>query len=324
MDLLACHKALADDTRLRLFHLLAHHELNVGEILDVLQMGQSRVSRHLKILADAGLLVARRHGAWVFYAVDREGPAAAFVQAQLPLLAALPSAVQDLEAAELVVEERARQSRQFFDALAPRLDAMHREMLGGEDVAGLVMESFDSLPPCAVVADLGCGAGALLPPLLTRVTGVRERGGRVIGVDSSSRMLAQAAKLLQREGLPAERVSLRLGDLEHLPLSDGEADCAVLSLVLHHLPSPRRGLAEAWRVLAPGGRCVVVEFARHEHEAMRKKYGDRWLGFALEELAAWCGEAGFVIASTTSRPLPHGLGLLRVIARKSEHNPNRT
>ncbi|MCA1944418.1 MAG: metalloregulator ArsR/SmtB family transcription factor [Desulfovibrio sp.] len=312
MDLLACHKALADHTRLRLFHLLAHHELNVGEILDIVQMGQSRISRHLKILADAGLVTARRHGAWVFYSLAPEGDAAPFVRAMLPLLDSLPTAAEDQEAARLVVEERARQTRHFFDDLAPRLDAMQQEMLGGADVAGLVLEVLQTRPGCAVVADLGCGAGALLPGLL----GLSQGGQRVIGVDSSARMLAQAARLVQREALPASRVSLRLGDLEHLPLSDGEAHCAVLSLVLHHLPSPRRGLAEAWRVLAPGGTCLVLDFARHEHEAMRKKYGDRWLGFEPAELASWCAEAGFVVESTDAHPLPHGLGLLRVIARK--------
>ena len=309
MHLLECHKALADETRLRLFHLLAHHELNVGEILDIVQMGQSRVSRHLKILADAGLVNARRHGAWVFYALAPEGEAAPFVRAMLPLLGSLPTAAADLDAARLVVEERARQTRHFFDALAPRLDIMQQEMLGGAEVAGLVLEALPGAPACAVVADLGCGAGALLPGLLARAE-------RVIGVDSSARMLTQATRLLQREGLPASRVSLRLGDLEHLPLSDGEAHCAVLSLVLHHLPSPRRGLAEAWRVLAPGGACLVLDFSRHEHEAMRRKYGDRWLGFEPAELASWCTEAGFVIESTDAHPLPHGLGLLRVIARK--------
>lgn len=312
MELLTCHKALADHTRLRLFHLLAHHELNVGEILDVLEMGQSRISRHLKILADAGLLTARRHGAWVFYAVNKEpgeGGAAAFVRAMLPLVETIPTAAEDLAAANRVVEERAMASRQFFDAMAPRLPWVQDEMLGkggGERLAELAKAA---LPQCEVLGDLGCGAGAMLPALL-------HIAKRIIGVDSSPRMLAQAKAVLQRAGVDDAAISLRLGDLHHLPLSNEEADCALLSLVLHHLPTPQEGLAETWRVLRPGGCCVVIDFVRHERETMRRQYGDRWLGFTQEELAAWCAAAGFTVTTFATHPLPNGLGLLCLTAHK--------
>lgn len=313
LDILAAIKALADDTRLRLVHLLAHHELNVGELLEILGMGQSRVSRHLKILADAGLCVPRRDGAWVFYTLARRGEAARILDALRPALETLPQARDDLAAAARVLQSRSQASRRFFDRVAPQWESLTREALGGLDLPALVLER---LPDCQVVADLGCGAGALVARLL-------EKARCVIGVDSSPRMLSQALRRVSPyvgaagniTGSEAgERVSLRLGDLEHLPLSDGEAGCAVLSLVLHHLPSPSRGIREARRVLAPGGRCVVLEFARHEDETMRRRHGDRWLGFEAEELAGWLDAAGFRVVETSRLPLPGGLHLLCITA----------
>ena len=297
---LAWFKALADETRLRLVRILARHELSVGEIVTVLAMGQSRVSRHLGILVGCGLLVSRREGAWTFYRAAVADPEAAFLAGIAPWLAkAGPEA--DLAAVEAVLRERRLETRRFFNAIAPDWAGLRREVLGGLDPAELVTEVMPGTVSRAV--DLGCGPGDLLPALASRA-------GSVIGVDSSPSMLALAER--RTAGLP---VSVRMGELEHLPMADGEADFAVICLTLHHLPDPAAALAEARRVLAAGGRLVVVDFDAHDDESMRRRFGDRWLGFSREKLAQWLGLAGFVLEDWSVRPLPGGLAALRAVAR---------
>jgi len=297
---LAWFKALADETRLRLVRILARHELSVGEIVTVLDMGQSRVSRHLGILVGCGLLASRREGAWTFYRAATADPEAAFLAGLAPWLAvAGPEA--DLAAVAAVLRERRLETRRFFNAIAPDWTALRREVLGGLDPAELVVEVMPDAVSRAV--DLGCGPGELLPVLAGRA-------GSVIGVDSSPSMLALAER--RTAGLP---VSVRMGELEHLPMADGEADFAVICLTLHHLPDPAAALAEARRVLSAAGRLVIVDFAAHEDESMRRRFGDRWLGFSREKLAQWLGLAGFVLEDWSVRPLAGGLAAVRAVAR---------
>jgi ArsR family transcriptional regulator len=262
-------------------------------------MGQSRISRHLKILSDSGLLACRRDGLWSFYRVPLEGPGRRFLNAIAPLLREEPFLKEDLErSAELLADGRNRNQR-FFDALAPEWDRSRREILGDADLDAEILRR---LPSCAVAADLGCGTGALLQPML-------QRARKVIGVDGAPRMLALARRRCAGAG---ETVQLRLGELEHLPLRDGEADAAVLNLVLHHLRSPLAGLHEACRVLASGGLLLVTDFARHAREELRERFGDRWLGFSPAEL-----EAGLILEERAEVALPRGLAALIVCARKS-------
>ena len=141
---------------------------------------------------------------------------------------------------------------------------------------------------------------------------LRGRAEKVIGVDYSQAMLDLARRRLGDDA----SVSLRLGDLEHLPLRDNEAHCAVMTLVLHHLPKPGQGLAEVGRVLAPGGVFVVVDFEKHDTEAMRSRYGDRWLGFDMDDIKKWLGQAGFADIAVDRHGLESGLSLFLVTARK--------
>jgi ArsR family transcriptional regulator len=292
-------KALADETRLRLVRILSRQELSVGEIVAVLGMGQSRVSRHLGILVGCGLLASRRDGAWTFYRASAAEPQAAFLACLASHLeAAGPEA--DLAAVEAVLRERRLETRRFFNAIAPDWGALRREVLGECDPAGLVREVMSRV---ATAADLGCGPGDLLPVLA-------ERAGAVIGVDSSPSMLGLAER--RAAGLP---VSARMGELEHLPMADGEADFAVMCLTLHHLPDPAAALAEARRVLTPTGRLVIIDFTPHRDETMRRRFGDRWLGFSREQLGEWLDRAGFVPETWSEHPVNKGLVAARLVAR---------
>ena len=298
-------KALADPTRLRILSLTLSRELNVQELMEVLYMGQSRVSRHLRILTDGGLLACRRDGLWAFYRVPADGAGRRFLDTVAPLLAGDPLLEKDRErAAELAAAGRGR-SRKFFDALAPDWDRRKAELLGTADLAREVLAR---LPACAVAADLGCGTGGLLP-------GMAAKAAAVIGVDSSPRMLELARRACAASG---PGVQLRLGELEHLPLREAEADAAVLNLVLHHLRLPVEGLREAHRVLRPGGTLVLADLDRHQDPELAGRFGDRWPGFAAGELKSWLAEAGFKIEKTSGLPLARGLTARIITARRKK------
>ncbi len=314
-------KALSDETRLRLMHVLGQHELSVNELVSILEMGQSRISRHLKILSEAGLLRSRRDGLWVFYAAVKEGRAYAFLKAVEPFLAADAHVKMraDLDMAARILEDRALGTRQFFNAIADHWDTLSREILGEFDLAGAVCAAMPT--DCRVAVDLGCGTGLVLEKM-------RLHAHKVIGVDGSPRMLELARRRLVPESpillsseavpFPDERppapLSLRIGELDHLPLRDGEADFANISMVLHHLSDPGPALAEIRRVLCPGGLVMVTDFDRHTQERMRSDYGDRWLGFDRDALERLLKEAGLIFLSCRRQPVEQNLTLNLALA----------
>lgn len=287
-------KALADDTRLRLFCILSRYELNVNELISILDMGQSRVSRHLKILSSAGLVTSRRDGLWVFYAAETEGEARKFMESVLPFVMDDPIIQADFSAAASIVDERLRATRQFFNSIAEDWDQLAKDVLGDYDLPGAITALVQK---GATAADLGCGTGEVLERMLPVA-------GEIIGVDGSARMLDLARR---RFAADASRISLRIGDLEHLPLRDGEADFIAINMVLHHIVVPGSALEEARRVLKKGGRLVITDFDSHENESMRVTYGDRWLGFTLETVKTFLENAGFSLVSATKTPVEKGL-----------------
>jgi ArsR family transcriptional regulator len=298
-DILTLTKAMADETRIRLAAVLLKHELAVGEIVQALGLRQSRISRHLKILANSGLVSARRDGQWVFYSAAVNGLGREYLDLLSPLMSRDNVLAVDVAAAGRVVENRAKASARFFDEIAGDWEAMRNEILGDLD---LVAEMAARVPTVVGAADLGCGTGRLLQVLA-------DRADRIIGVDNARRMLDRARRYLD-DVLGDERpVSLRIGDLEHLPLRDGEVGCAVMCLALHHLSSPLKGIREAFRVLSPGGRFLLADFEKHRDETMRTRLGDRWLGFTPAELDAWFESAGFFVTEKISFPLASGLVL---------------
>lgn len=304
MKALNYFKALADGTRLRIFHLLLDHELSVNEIVSILGMGQSRVSRHLKILSESGLLSSRRDGLWVFYRWEPEdgsGHLAALVKG---LGAADPVFGKDLEYAAGILADRSASTKKFFNSIAKHWDHIKRDIYGEFDVAEAVLKK---VPRCDVAVDMGCGTGDLAVRLV-------EKAQKVIGIDSSPEMLEEARKRFSENSAGIE---LRLGELEHVPVRDADADVAVAVMTLHHLSEPRAGIREAHRILKPGKTLIIAELDKHIDEYMREHYGDRWLGFDRGEMESWLEETGFLVKEQEQYRLLRSLALNLYVAEKS-------
>ncbi len=297
-------KALSDATRLRLVAVLSQFELSVNELVNLLEMGQSRVSRHLKILSEAKLLSSRRDGLWVFYQASREGEGKRFLDATTPFLISDKAMQADLDMARHIIEDRSRKTRQFFNTIADDWETLSRDILNNFDLAGAVCQAIPT--PCASAVDLGCGTGLVLEAM-------RQKAHSVIGVDGSSRMLELSRR---RFGDGASDVSLRIGELDHLPLRDAESDFACINMVLHHLSVPQEALREIFRVIVPGGYLLVTDFNQHTLESMRSDYGDLWLGFDAPTLFTFIEEAGFLIQKHELTPVNKGLAVHIVRAQK--------
>jgi ArsR family transcriptional regulator len=290
LALLGWMEGLADPTRLRLLRVLEREELSVQELCEVLRLPQSTVSRHLKTLSGAGWLAARRQGTASFYRfADAAGPGA---RRLWKVARAETDGWASAEQDELRLEVRLRARRQgaerFFAGAAQQWEALRAEAYGlrfeREALLGL-------LPAEWVVADLGCGAGTVSASLAPAVA-------RVIGVDQSVAMLRAARRRLA--GL--DNVELHRAGLEALPLPDGRCDAALLVLVLSYVPAVAPVLAEAARILKPGGRLVVVDLAPHGDEPFARRLGQARLGFTPDELPRAFEAAG--LTSPTVRPLP--------------------
>lgn len=276
-------KALADPVRLRLVAILAHGELTVQELTEVLRMGQSRISRHLKILCDVDILIAKRQGTWGYY---RLGSGNAFFSKLRPLLeeqlGELPGRQDDLEGLTRILDERRRRTREFFDTHARQWDVLAREVLPTAPYRATLLAA---IPKGGCLVEVGVGTGKLLSEL-------RQRAATVIGIDNSAPMLEEARRQVALEGI--DEIDLRLGDMAHLPVSDSGADTAVLNMVLHHAPQPLMVLAEVRRILRPAGTLIIADFCRHEAEWARERLADQWLGFEAGELTTWLQQAGFM------------------------------
>ena len=275
-------KTLADPTRLRILALLAREELAVHELMEVLEMAQSRVSRHLGILREAGLVRDRRDGTFVFYRMAP--PEGESWQGAWELVGEAlrgdPVAEGDVATLERVLASRTTGSRDFFDAVGPEWDALRKVL--GDDL--LRARALTRLVPAGLrVADVGTGTGILAAELA-------RLGLSVVAVDHSPRMLEAARAKLASEGV--EGIELRRGEASALPLADGEVDAAFAHMVLHYLPSPAEAVREMARVTRAGGHVVVVDFVGHDREWMREELGVLWLGFARDEIEAAFAEAG--------------------------------
>jgi ArsR family transcriptional regulator len=297
-------RALADPTRLRILRLLSQHELTVAELTRVLASSQSTISQHLAQLRDAGLVADRKDGTRSFHSrAPSSGPAAQAWTELEAVVAASPESKADHAALEQVLASRAEESRAYFDRIA---EAIEHEYLPGRTWEGLAKAAL-RLIPRRRVADLGIGSGELTLLLCTA-------SEKVIGVDASKAMLERVKAKAQRAGV--DNLELRHGQIEALPLKAGEVDVVLLSQTLHHAEQPSRALAEAFRVLAPGGRLLVLDLVRHkEHEAQRR-FADRWPGFHARDVAQWLADAGFVHVDTSvvarERNAPHFQTLLAV------------
>ena len=281
---------LSDPTRSRLLHVLENRELTVTELCSVLQLPQSTVSRHLKILSDDGWVASRADGTSRYYRLETDLEPAAqqlwtIVRAQVAESAA---GRQDVRRVEGVVSDRRSRSQEYFSSVAGQWDAVRLELFGDRSPLVGMLALID---PATTIADLGAGTGELSATLSPFVR-------RVVAVDASTQMLAAARARLA----DASNVDVRHGELESLPMLDGEADSAVMSLVLHHIAEPAKALGEAARVLRPGGRLIVVDMMPHDREEYRQQMGHVWQGFSSEQMTEWLSAAGFERVRYT--PLP--------------------
>jgi ArsR family transcriptional regulator len=280
--MLETFKALADPCRLRLTAVLLSGEFTVQELTRIMGMGQSRVSRHLRILSEAGVLSVKRQGTWSYYrAREGNGFFSSIRSAFEKQMNELPQRAQDLSTVASVLEERRRRSLEFFDRHARQWDELARTLLPVPEYRQRLLAQ---VPDGVSVLEIGIGTGGLLAELALKAE-------KVIGVDHSPVMLEEARRRLTDDGV--EGVELRLGEMSHLPLPDASVECVVANMVLHHAAEPYAVLAEAFRVLTPGGLMIIADLARHEREAAREQLADQWLGFEETELSGWLINAGF-------------------------------
>jgi ubiquinone/menaquinone biosynthesis C-methylase UbiE/DNA-binding MarR family transcriptional regulator len=282
-------RLVADPSRTRIVLLLEQEELSVAELQEILGLGQSTLSTHLAQLKQAGIVEDRRTGKNILYRLKDRGAGERVLFEQLTGLlrqasGQLPEADDDMEALKMIRLKRRDRMRAYFDELAGKFG---RQYVPGRSWKGLAETLLLMVPPL-VIADLGAGEG-VVSQLLAR------RARTVIAVDSSEKMVAFGSELARRHGV--NNLQYRKGDLEALPIDDQVVDIAFFSQSLHHAQHPNIALAEAFRILKPGGRVLVLDLVRHHCEEARELYADLWLGFTGIELRRFMRKAGFLNVS---------------------------
>jgi demethylmenaquinone methyltransferase/2-methoxy-6-polyprenyl-1,4-benzoquinol methylase/ArsR family transcriptional regulator len=301
-NVLTALAAAGEPTRLRLLALLSDAELTVSELVTILGQSQPRISRHLKLLVEAGLVERHREGAWVFLFAAQSGPAARLARDIVSAIASDDSVrLSDLTRLDEVRLARADQASRYFATHAETWDRVRAMHVSEEKVEAAIRKAVGDAPIPALL-DIGTGTGRILELLAPQC-------GRALGVDQSPQMLGMARARLERAGL--RNTQLRQGDIFALPVERNGFDLVVLHQVLHYLDDPSRALREAARAMRPGSRLLVVDFAPHEEEGLRTDHAHRRLGFAREEIAGFLAEAGLDV--TLTRDLaPDGAGSLTV------------
>ncbi len=275
-------RALSDPTRLRIVALLEKDELSVHELQEITRMGQSRISTHLGLLQDAGLVQSRREGKRTFYKLNPtgNGTVTEFVRLAIRGARELPEHSGDQINLKRILSRRREQAQLFFNQVAGRFDRVYGPGRSWQAFGHLLLRI---LPPL-VVADLGSGEG-LLSELLAR------RCKKVIAVDNSEKIVAFGAAKARKNNL--KNLEFRLGDLQNPPIEPNSVDLVILSQALHHAEDPAKAVASTRKLLVPGGQLMILDLARHSFERAHELYGDRWLGFAESDLQRWLEAAGF-------------------------------
>ncbi|MEO0796947.1 MAG: metalloregulator ArsR/SmtB family transcription factor [Verrucomicrobiota bacterium] len=275
-------KLLADPTRLRLIQLLRKEALSVAELQEILDMGQSRISSHLALLRQGGLLDDRKDGKKTFYSLS-----GSMDQATLNLIEAAYEAAkgeseftEDSKNLERILDRRRRQSEEYFNQVAGRLGRNYCPGRSWEAIGHFLLH----LTPRIKIADLGAGEGVLSQLLA-------QRAEAVYCIDNSPRMVEVGTELAAKNGI--ENLVYKLGDIESVPLENNSVELALLSQALHHAEKPAKAISEAHRILKPGGQLVVLDLKEHQFEKARELYADRWLGFSENQLYRWLSDLGF-------------------------------
>ena len=284
-DVLALLRAAGEPTRLRILSILSTGEMTVSEMTQALLQSQPRISRHLKLLADAGLVVRFPEGSWVFYRLNETNENYALVD---QLIALLPpddqTLLRDRERLDRVRAERATRAQEYFAANAADWDDLRARHIR-EDLVEAEMTNLLSDTKCDLLVDLGTGTGRMLEIFSSHAS-------RAVGFDINANMLTIArARLDNPDRLHCQ---VRQGDCADVPLEDGAAGVVIVHQVLHFLDDPARAVGEAARVLAPSGRVLIADFLPHEVEALRDEHAHRRLGFSDDEVIEWLNEADIV------------------------------
>jgi len=288
-DLLIALRAAGEATRLRILAVLARSELTVSELCKVLGQTQPRVSRHLRLLCEAGLLVRNAQGTSAFYRPARSGRGRELFDAILPLIDEDDPGLQsDLRRLAAIRAERAEIAAAYFEAVASDWNRMRTRHVADDEVEAAMIAAVEDLN-VGQLLDVGTGTGRVLEVFADHI----ERG---IGLDLSQQMLDLARSRLDELG--HRHCSVRQANAYDLGVDAGSVDVAVLHHVLHFLDDPAASIAEAARALRPGGRLLVVDFGPHRDESMRADYAHHWLGFADDEVTDWCTNVGLIDVTT--------------------------
>jgi ubiquinone/menaquinone biosynthesis C-methylase UbiE/biotin operon repressor len=272
----------ADPARLRILLLLEQEELSVAELQEILGKGQSQISTSLAQLKQAGLVDDRRTGKNAFYRLQAPDELMNLLRGGAH---EIPEAENDRAALRHSLRKRQDKMRRYFDELAGRFG---RQYVPGRSWKGIAEALLKLMPPM-VIADLGAGEGTISQLMA-------QRAKRVIAIDNAPKMVEFGAELSRKHGIG--NLEYRLGDLEDVPIRSGTVDLAFLSQALHHALHPERAMAEAWRILKPGGRIAILDLNRHHFEEAREMYADLWLGFTELELERFMKSAGFTGVET--------------------------
>ena len=277
-------KAAAEPTRIRILALCARSELSVSDLTQILGQSQPRVSRHLKLLCDAGLLDRFREGTYAFFRIAETGVPANLARALVDLVPDDDQTVAlDMERLEAIKRSRADAAAEYFNRNAAHWDHIRALHIADSEVE-IALKAMVPTEGVDTLLDIGTGTGRMI-----EVLGPSAR--RAVGIDMSRQMLSVARANLERSGLRNWQV--RQGDLYQLPMPRASVDVAVMHQVLHYLEDPRDAVREAARVLAPGGMLLIADFAQHDLESLRADHAHRWLGFSDESVSGWLRAAGF-------------------------------
>lgn len=286
-------KAAGEETRLRVLALLAEAELTVSDLTDILRQSQPRISRHLKLLVEAGLIERFREGAWAFFRLAEHGGGAEVARALLDHLNPADQTIaRDRERLVSVREARALAAQKYFREHAAEWDRIRNLHVADEAVEEAIRAALADRPFRSLL-DLGTGTGRMLELFGPSI-------GRGLGIDMSPDMLSLARARIERAGL--RNCSVRQGDIYDVEVADGAFDAVIIHQVLHFLTDGARAIREAARVLAPGGRLLVIDFAPHDLEFLREEHAHHRLGFAPETVSQWMAAAGLEFASHQSIP----------------------